>query len=82
MRTMDQATPKKMMRMRVIHKQFGVIQSLPEEFNEFKLKEWIQTLEEIADGSNECLSILDDKGNYVVVNPHILKEAVLMVAMD
>jgi len=55
---------------------------LPEEFNEFKLKEWIQTMEEIAEGGNECLSILDDKGNYVVVNPHILKESVLMVAMD
>lgn len=79
---MNQAAPKKTMRMRIIHKQFGVIQSLPEEFNEFKLKEWIQTLEEIADGSNECLSILDDKGNYVVVNSHILKDSVLMVAMD
>lgn len=80
--TTNQTTKKKMMQMRVIHKQFGIIQSLPEEFNEFKLKEWIQTLEEIADGSNECLSILDDKGNYVVVNPHILKESVLMVAVD
>lgn len=79
---MNQAAPKKTMRMRIIHKQFGVIQCLPEEFNEVRLKEWIQTMEEIAEGGNECLSILDDKGNYVVVNSHILKDSVLMVAMD
>ena len=70
------------MRIRIITKDFGIIQTTHEPFNEARYEELILQMEGVGDhchNDKSSLSIQDDKGNTIVLSPYILRQSVFMV---
>ncbi len=70
------------MRIRIITKDFGIIQTTHEPFNEVRYEELILQMEGVGDScynDESSLSIEDDKGNTIVLSPYILRQSVFMV---
>lgn len=70
------------MKILVITKDFGVIKSAEEPFNQERFDDLTKQLEDIGDTcyKQDCsFSLEDEKGNRVILNPFILRQAVLMV---
>jgi len=70
------------MRIRIITKDFGIVQTAHEPFNETRYEELILQMEGVGDNCHNdqgSLSIEDDKGNILVLSPYVLRQSVLMV---
>lgn len=66
------------MRVRIVTKGYGVILTAQEPFNQELFDSWSREWEEIGD-SPDCVSIIDDKGNRVILNKDIVKESIFIV---
>lgn len=70
------------MRIRIITKDFGIVQTAYEPFNKTRHEELILQMEAVGDHCHNdggSLSIEDDKGNILVLSPYILRQSVFMV---
>jgi len=70
------------MRIKIITKDFGIVQTVSEPFNEARYEDLILQMEGVGDScheGNSSLSIQDDKGNTIVLSPYILRQSVFMV---
>lgn len=66
------------MRIRIITKGYGTVQTAHQPFDESLFAKWCSEWEEVGD-SPECVSVIDDKGNLVILNKEIVKESVFIV---
>jgi hypothetical protein len=69
------------MRVVILTKDFGVIRTKEEPFDQQRFDDLTTQLEGIGDTCHEknSFSIEDDKGNRVVLSPYILRQSIFIV---
>lgn len=69
------------MRVSLITKDYGVIRTAEEPFSEQRFDDLVKQMEDIGDSCDDgsSFSLDDDKGNKVILNSHILRQAVIIV---
>lgn len=71
------------MRLQIVTKDYGVIRTPQEQFNQDRYDELVTQMEDIGDkisgNKADSLSVVDDRGNFVILSANILSQAVFIV---
>jgi hypothetical protein len=69
------------MRVSLVTKDYGTIRTAEEPFSQQRFDELVAQMEEIGDTCDDgsSFSIDDDKGNKVILNSYVLRQAVIII---
>jgi hypothetical protein len=66
------------MRVRIITKGYGTVVTAHVPFDQCLFDAWVKEWEATGDNP-ECVSVVDEKGNTVILNKDIVKESIIVV---